>query len=176
LVPFGERLPLHDRFGWIADLDFGEADFASGRDYTVFPGDPAPFSANICFEAIFPDLCRRFVLEGATYLVNLTNDAWFGETAAPYQHAEMARFRCVELGLYLVRAANTGISLIADPFGRVIESLPLLERGVVVGEIHATRLSTFYRRYGDWFPRVELFLVAAALVASLRWRRGGRNQ
>lgn len=175
LVPFGERLPLHDRFDWVANLDLGEADFAPGEEFTVFRvRGEAPFSANICFEAIFPPLCREFVREGATFLVNLTNDAWFGTTAAPDQHADMARLRCVELGVPLARSANTGISLIADPFGRIVKSLDLFERGSVIAEIVPARGDTFYLRHGDWFPRTEIALVLLSLlIAGLSGRRRG---
>ncbi|RPJ40825.1 MAG: apolipoprotein N-acyltransferase, partial [Candidatus Latescibacterota bacterium] len=99
LVPFGERLPLTDRFAWVAALNFGEADFSPGDDFALFPLGGTEFSANICFEAIFPGLCREFVRAGARFLVNLTNDAWFGTTSAPGQHAAMARLRSVELGV-----------------------------------------------------------------------------
>ncbi|MFH1277761.1 MAG: apolipoprotein N-acyltransferase [Candidatus Eisenbacteria bacterium] len=177
LVPFGERLPLHDRLDWVAKLDLGEADFTPGEEFTVFrERGSAPFSANICFEAIFPPLCREFVREGATFLVNLTNDAWFGTTAAPDQHADMARLRCVELGVYLARSANTGISFIADPFGRIVESMDLYERGSVVAEITPAGGDTFYVRHGDWLPRGEIALSVILLAFAAIGRRKTRRE
>jgi apolipoprotein N-acyltransferase len=174
LVPFGERLPLHDRVGWVSKLNFGEADFSPGEKHTVFRLGAAEFSANICFEAIFPPLCRRFVREGAHFLVNLTNDAWFGTTSAPHQHAAMARLRCVELGVFLARSANTGISFIADPHGRIVKSLGLFEKGYVVADVVPTAGSTFYVRHGDWVPRLEI-AIAALLLLVAGARRGRRR-
>lgn len=171
LVPFGERLPLHGKVGWITDLNFGEADFNPGTSYTVFPLGGTSFSANICFEAIFPPLIRRFAREGSRFLVNLTNDAWFGTTAAPHQHAAMARMRSVETGLFLARSANTGISLIADPRGRVLKSIGLFERGAVTAEILPVRSRTFSVRHGDWLPAVEAALAAIFLLLSPASRR-----
>ncbi|MFH1680091.1 MAG: apolipoprotein N-acyltransferase [Candidatus Eisenbacteria bacterium] len=177
LVPFGERLPLHDRLDFVGHLNLGEADFSPGTDPAVFGNGETEFSANICFEAIFPPLCRRFVREGARFLVNLTNDAWFGTTSAPYQHAAMARLRCVELGVFLARSANTGISLIADPVGRVVDSLGLYEKGYVAADIVPTAAGTFYARHGDWLPRLELALSGAFVVfALLRGRRAGSKK
>lgn len=172
LVPFGERLPLHDRFDFIARMNLGEADFAPGSDYSVFGIRGTEFSANICFEAIFPSLCRRFVREGARFLVNLTNDAWFGTTSAPFQHAAMARLRSVELGVYLARSANTGISLIADPRGRVVKRLGLYEKGYAAAEVVPTTADTFYARHGDWLPKLELVLAGLFLLVALLRRAG----
>jgi apolipoprotein N-acyltransferase len=171
LVPFGERLPLTERLRLIAEMNLGEADFTPGTEHTVLRDGPAEFSANICFESIFPPLCRRFVQEGARFLVNLTNDAWFGTTSAPYQHAAMARFRSVELGVFLARSANTGISLIADPFGRPVKSLGLFEKGYVAADVTPTTADTFYVRHGDWLPRAELLAAGALLLVALARRK-----
>ena len=92
-------------------------------------------AAFICYEAIFPDLVRRFAGAGAELLVNITNDAWYGRTSAPYQHLAMAAFRAVENGRYLVRAANTGITAVVDPRGRVLERTTLFERTVLVRDV-----------------------------------------
>ena len=178
LVPFGERLPLHGKVDWITRLDMGEADFTPGEETTLFRGRGGTFSVNICYEAIFPSLCRRSTERGARYLVNLTNDAWFGTTSAPHQHAAMARFRSVELGVWLARSANTGISLFADPAGRVVESLGLFERGYAVADIYPAVSDTFYARHGDWLPRLEMVLTLLILAAAIvrRMRRTGRHQ
>ncbi len=167
LVPFGETLPLSDRFEWIDKIQLGQADFRPGKEtHPIGTPRTESFAPTICFEAIFPSLCRRRIAEGALYLVNLTNDAWFGTTAAPFQHAAMARVRCVELGVYLVRAANTGISLIADPFGRVVKSIPLAEKGYAAAPITPERPDTFYLRHGDWMAALEGLIVLAALLGA----------
>lgn len=170
LVPFGERLPLEDRFEWIANLDLGQANFTPGKEAKVLGTAGAGYlGTTICFEAIFPAVCRPFVLNGAEYLVNLTNDAWFGMTAAPSQHADMARYRAVELGVPFARAANTGISFICDPFGRILSHVPLGQSGVAVATISPARRTTFYRTHGDWFPRSVL--VGTMLLGALgAWR------
>ncbi len=170
LVPFGERLPLEDKFEWIANLDLGQANFAPGTEAKVMgTAGTGYFGTTICFEAIFPAVCRPFVTNGAEYLVNLTNDAWFGMTAAPSQHADMARFRAIELGVPFVRAANTGISFVCDAFGRILSKVPLGESGVAVATISPSRSTTFYRSHGEWFPRSVLAgtLLLGALAA---WR------
>ncbi|NNE08159.1 MAG: apolipoprotein N-acyltransferase, partial [Gemmatimonadetes bacterium] len=173
LVPFGERLPLEDRFEWIANLDLGQANFAPGTEAKVMgAAGTGYFGTTICFEAIFPAVCRPFVLNGAEYLVNLTNDAWFGMTAAPSQHADMARFRAIELGVPFVRSANTGISFICDSFGRVLSQVPLGESGVAVATISPSRRTTFYRTYGEWFPRSVLAgTVLLGALAAFRGRK-----
>ncbi|MGA1796419.1 MAG: apolipoprotein N-acyltransferase [bacterium] len=153
LVPFGEYFP----FQWVADALGGMGSFLRGNDVTVFPIQGRFFSVIICFEAIFPDLCRRFVREGADFLVNLTNDAWFGDTAAPYQHFDMACMRAVENRVWLARAANTGISAIVDPWGRVVRRGGIFERLVIEGEIGANPPSSLYVGIGDLFAWVCLF-------------------
>lgn len=165
LVPFGETIPGQEHFDWIDSINLGQADFKPGSDNSPLGVARAGnFATTICYESIFPAFCRDMVRGGAQYLVNLTNDAWFGTTAAPYQHAAMARMRCVELGVYLARAANTGISLIADPSGRVVSSLPLNERGYVIADITPAKPDTFYLRHGDWVVASEAVLAAVVLV------------
>jgi apolipoprotein N-acyltransferase len=115
----------------------------------------------ICYEAIFPSLVRRFPANGAQLLVNVTNDGWYGTSAAPYQHYAMARFRAVENRRYLVRAANTGISAIIDPFGRELARTRLMEKRALVGDVRAISETTFYAKHGDVFA----WSVVAALAA-----------
>ena len=117
----------------------------------------SPFSVLICFEDIFPELARRFVQRGAQWLVTITNDAWFGNTAAPYQHAQASTFRAVELRVPMVRAANTGWSGCIDSRGRWVTSVrdprgeELFVEGVAVCEVTVGDTPTMYRRWGDWF-------------------------
>jgi apolipoprotein N-acyltransferase len=119
----------------------------------------------ICYEAIFPDAA---VPDGERpgWLVNLTNDGWFGISTGPYQHFQQARVRAIEEGLPLVRAANTGISGVIDPVGRVIASLPLGAEGVVDARLPATIAPTLYARYGD--AALILFLIAGAIIVVRR--------
>jgi apolipoprotein N-acyltransferase len=110
------------------------------------------FGVLICFEVIFPELCRKFVREGADFMVTITNDAWFGKTSAPYQHLAQATFRAIENRVWLVRAANTGISAFVDPWGRIRKSSDLFTPAVLSEEIKfKANAITFYTRYGDLF-------------------------
>jgi apolipoprotein N-acyltransferase len=155
LVPFGEYVPLRPLLtlgGRVAaKLVRQVADFTPGDSFATAEVDGARLSASICYEAIFPDLLREFVARGSLLLVNMTNDGWYGTTSAPFQHFAMARFRAVENGRYLIRAANTGITGVIDPRGRVLEKTALFERAVVVRDVPLVREETWYARRGDVF-------------------------
>ena len=167
LVPFGEYLPLPSflsSFLPIARLVQGVSDFTPGTEATTGEVQGLTVGAFICYEAIFPSLVRRFPLAGAQVLFNLTNDGWYGTSAAPYQHYAMARFRAVENHRFLVRAANTGISAIIDPFGRELARSELMERRALVGEVRGISELTFYARHGDVFAWLVAAVAAAATL------------
>ncbi|MCK5553025.1 MAG: apolipoprotein N-acyltransferase, partial [Deltaproteobacteria bacterium] len=113
------------------------------------------FGVLICFEIIFPNLCRKFVKAGAQFLVTITNDAWFGRTSAPYQHLSMATFRAVENRVSIARAANTGISAFIDAKGEIRKRSDIFVRETLVGHINPKIEGTFYTRYGDVFALVS---------------------
>ncbi len=160
LVPFGERIPYDDVFTFLKKVDFGEGDFERGDTYTVFklgtePGSAVrpelqgtTFSVLVCFESIFPELIRSFKQHDAQFLVNITNDEWFGRTAAPYQHAYMAVFRAVETRSSIARCANTGVSMLIDPWGRITLQSGLFTREALVGTIRLVPSETFFTRHG----------------------------
>jgi apolipoprotein N-acyltransferase len=174
LVPFGEYVPLQPVLTLggrvVAKLVQQVSDFTPGTEATTAEADGHRLGAFICYEAIFPDLVRRFSAQGAELLVNITNDAWYGRTSAPHQHLAMAVFRAVENGKYLVRAANTGISAVVDPRGRVLERTPLFEPAVVVREVPLAPGLTFYARYGDVFAW-SAFLATLLLTIQSKRRR-----
>ncbi len=176
LVPFGEYVPLHQVFFFLDKLVTGIGDFGRGGTATVFEGAGPPFSVMICYEVIFPAEVREFVQAGATYLVNITNDAWFGRSGAPYQHLAMAAMRAVENGSYLVRAANTGISAVIAPSGEILDQTDLFTEAALVGTIRPRRGETPYTRYGDVVGWSCLILSGAYAVAltPAAWRRRGR--
>lgn len=170
LVPFGEYVPLKSLLFFVEKMATGIGDFNAGQHFTVFETPRGRFGVLICYEAVFPDQVRRHVLAGADFLVNITNDAWFGDSAAPYQHLSMAILRAVENGVYLVRAANTGISALVEPTGRVLERSDLFVEAVLSGTFTPGSARTFYTRYGDVFAWV-CGLISVLLLAT-RGRRG----
>jgi apolipoprotein N-acyltransferase len=173
LVPFGEYLPLPSfvsRFLPIERLVESVSDFTPGRTPTTARVLGVSVSVFICYEAIFPSLVRRFTANGAQVLFNVTNDGWYGTSAAPYQHYAMARFRAVENHRFLVRAANTGISAIVDPFGRELERSELMEQRALVGEVRAISETTFYSRNGDVFAWSVVVVTALAALFAFRQR------
>ncbi|HJY81861.1 MAG TPA: apolipoprotein N-acyltransferase [Candidatus Binatia bacterium] len=155
LVPFGEYVPFHDSIFFFLDkLVEGIGDFAAGTTPTVFSLSREKFGVLICYEGIFPDLARRFVAQGANFLVNITNDAWFGRSSAPYLHLVMEAMRAVENRVPVVRAANTGFSAVIDWDGRVRAQTALYETAVLVEEITWPQVTSFYTMHGDLFARV----------------------
>jgi len=163
LVPFGEYVPLSGLIGFVRGWAEFISDFAAGETATVFPLPGAPFGTVICYEVIFPELFREFVREGAAFMGNITNDAWFGETSGPWQHLGMLPLRAVEHRVAIARAANTGVSALVEPTGRVGAILPLQERGVLTGTIALRGRTTLYTRWGDWFPYACMALSAGLL-------------
>lgn len=157
LFPFGEYLPYEETlpWSWINVPKMGA--YVPGEEYTILKLDGVPFAATICWENMFSDLVRRFVKNGAQFIVNMTNEAWFGETAAPEQFLSMNVFRAVENRVYVVRSANTGISCIIDPCGRVIDRVKdkngkdIFVSGFLTSEVIPLESNTIYTRYGDWF-------------------------
>jgi apolipoprotein N-acyltransferase len=177
LVPFGEYVPLQPLLtlgGRLsAKLVEQVADFTPGVEAAVGEVDGRRIGGFICYESVFPQLVRRFSAGGAELLVNMTNDAWYGRTSAPYQHLAMSVFRAVENRRTLVRAANTGITAIVDPFGRVVEKTALFGRTVLVGDVDVVSARTFYTRHGDVFAGAALGATAVltGLVIASRPRR-----
>jgi apolipoprotein N-acyltransferase len=176
LVPFSERFPFQSVLPFINSVDFGQSDFTPGKRYVVFDTSAGKFSVLICFESLFPEISRRFVLDGADFLLNITNDAWFGKSQAPLQHASMAVFRAVEHRIGIGRAANTGISTFIDRCGRMHQSTKLFTERIVVGQIEKRGSPTFYTRHGDfvaWLCAAAAAALLAGAAAGSR-RRGAR--
>ena len=152
LVPFGEFVPWRSILFFVDKLVVGIGDFGRGTEASVFQLKGYKFGVSICYEITFPDLTRQAVKNGAQFLVNITNDAWFGRSAASYQHMAMAALRAVENRVPIVRAANTGISGAVDPFGRIQSATDLFKEAVVSATIHPrTGEPTYYSQYGDVF-------------------------
>ena len=178
LVPFGEYVPLKWLLFFLEKLVVGIGDFKPGQGPMTLPLSissekiPVSIGVPICYEIIFPDLVRRMAKEGANLLVTLTNDAWFGDSSAPYQHFSMAVFRAVENHLPLARAANTGVSGFIGPDGRILEETPIFTQQAMTGSLPLrTAPPTFYTQYGDAFSWGCVILTGIFLIASRRKQR-----
>ena len=155
LVPFGEFLPLRAFFDWfnLSKVTHGSVDFSTGEGprYLTLPGKAPLVQPLICYETIFPFFHPFDQEKRPDWLLNVTNDAWFGDSTGPYQQFQMARTRAVEQGAPMIRAANSGISGAIDPYGRVINKLPLNVPGAFTVKLpHKTESPTFYARYSEF--------------------------
>jgi apolipoprotein N-acyltransferase len=172
LVPFGERMPFEWLLPGLAKIDLGQAEWTPGPGAVLFPVPGlGPFACLICFESIFPDLSRESVRAGAQWLVNITNDEWFGNGPALPQHAAMAQFRAVENHVPLARCANTGITEIVDSAGRVTARLPVFRAGVLVHPLPPPGRPTPYTRLGDWPGAAALIASGVLLLLAFARRR-----
>ncbi len=163
--PSGALLGRYDKVRLVPFAEFGER---AGRAVMPLRTPYGPVGVAICFESVFPELTRRAALEGAGLLAVVTNDAWFSGPAAPEQHAAAAVFRAIEQRRYLLRAANSGISEIIDPRGRVLARLPLGARGAIVWPVTPRTALTPYARYGDYLPWGALAALGLVLVRRRR--------
>jgi apolipoprotein N-acyltransferase len=180
LLPFAEYLPLASKLPWhwlhIPDL----AHYTPGSSPYIFFTKDFRFAAPICWETIFPGFVRTFADKGAQFIVNISNEAWFGKSAAPYHFLAMNVFRAVENRRSVVRCANTGISCIIDPRGQVVKRVrdgqgaDTFVRGVLVGDVALNDNLTFYTRWGDWFIAFALALLFILLM-SFHLRRSRPN-
>jgi apolipoprotein N-acyltransferase len=169
LVPFAEYEPLKGVVRWPRAIVASPDSTLPGDRYTLFTVGGTPFGALICWETIFPGHFREFVKRGARFMVVATNEAWFGESAAPYQLLAISTFRAAENRVAIARAANTGISALIDPFGRITKRLKgangkeVFVEGVLVGEIAISQSRTFYSRYGNLFAWVMIAVCVLIL-------------
>jgi apolipoprotein N-acyltransferase len=189
LVPFGEYIPLRQSFPLFAAIagTWVPGDFTRGTEFTVFDlsDQIARIAPLICFEDTVGDLVRRFVMNGANLLVDITNDGWFLRTAGSKQHLANAIFRCVENRRPMVRAANTGVTCFINEFGRPTQLLQddtgdTFTEGVLTGEITVPQdgALTFYARHGEWFAECCAIVTAVAVIFVFAFRklRAGGSQ
>jgi apolipoprotein N-acyltransferase len=172
LVPFGEYVPFRRLLFFAAPLVEAVGEFSPGDAPVALPFAGGPLSTAICYEVVYPALIREGVLEGSRLLTTITNDAWFGRSSAPYQHFEMAAMRAIEQGRYLARSANTGISGVVDPYGRVIAASDLFESDVIVETVRLLEGRTIYARMGDVVAYASVLLTLAAWMLPWIPRRG----
>lgn len=172
LVTFGEHMPYAESVDLISDFrDFVKnnlaldiSDFEPGENDFLWESNGRFFVPLICFEIIYPDYVRKMVNRGADFLNVITNDDWFGHTAGPYQHAAIPIFRAVENRIWIVRAANTGITVVYDPFGRMKHATSLGERTYISAEIGPRLEPTLFSRYGRFLSQICLVISLAAAI------------
>jgi len=166
LVPFGEFVP--DVFSWVNRVTKETGDFAPGARVVEFPVGSHKLGAFICYESAFPDLVREFARSGAEVLVNLSNDGYFGHSAAREQHLSLVRMRAAENRRWILRATNDGVTVTVDPAGRIVFRAPPYQ--MLAGEVSYRYLNdlTLYTRYGDWFAWLCLLTGLAATIAARR--------
>ncbi len=176
LLPFGEAIPFAWKFPALAKVDFGQANFTPGPPVDPIESPVGRLAPLVCFESIFPGLSRRFTRLGADVIVNVTNDGWFGDTPGPYQHNDMAILRAVENHRFLVRSANTGISMFVDPVGRVKTAMGTNREGVLVDRIFHVDETTFYTRHGDGPLLISSLLAVVCGGIAAGYRRRARRR
>ena len=158
LVPFGETIPLKKIFSFLTPLtEIG--DFDAGTEVKPLGIENVGVGPLICYEDIFPEISRALVKKGASLLINMTNDAWYGVSSAPYQHLALATLRSVETKRAMVRATNTGVTAVIGPTGRVIVKSPIFERGVLIHQVPLLMGETPYTWLGDWFIAACFILI-----------------
>ncbi|MBT4136600.1 MAG: apolipoprotein N-acyltransferase [Candidatus Latescibacteria bacterium] len=164
VVPFGERAPFPELLSILREIRWSGAgyvsgDFESGVARTVFEVPGGKFSGMICFDSVFPWLARELTVEGAEFLVVITNDGWFGRTSGPYQHAKMSVFRAIENRRSVIRCANTGISMFIDPYGRRLQETGIYHEAVLQQNVVRRTDLSIYARFGDLFSQLCLVMV-----------------
>jgi apolipoprotein N-acyltransferase len=173
-VPFGEYVPFKRLLFFADSLTRQVGDFSFGTQYTISPMDGHKIATAICYESIFPNLVRQFVKNGSELMVVITNDGWFGQSSAPYQHLRMGVVRSVENRRWMVRTANTGISAIIDPYGKIEAETAIGVRTILDGTAQFRTDQTFYTKYGDVFAYANVFAVSVFLTFTLR-RKNARS-
>jgi apolipoprotein N-acyltransferase len=168
LAPFAEYVPARRFFGFfVQKVVVGLGEFIPGTRQTLFDVKGARLVVLICYEGIFPDLSRRAVAHGADLLLNITNDAWYGNSSAPYQLLAMSAMRSVETHTAMVRVANTGISAVIEPDGRITARTELFTRGTEIRTVKWRRGGTIYTAIGDLFAEICFGLGIIGLIAAL---------
>jgi apolipoprotein N-acyltransferase len=167
LVPFGEYVPFQRLLFFASKLTREVGDFARGTERKVFDLNGAKVSAVICYESVFPGEVREFVANGAQVLVNISNDGWYGETGAPYQHLQMTRMRAIENNRWILLDTNNGVTSSIDPFGRVVKRVDRNTMTAMVAPYDVVTETTLYTRFGDVFAWI--CVIISLVMVLFRW-------
>ena len=163
LVPFGEFVPWP--FGFANKISTEVGDFAAGQRVVVSPVRDHQIGVFICYESVFPNFVRKFAAGGAEVLFNISNDGWFGKSAARAQHLSMVRMRAAENRRWILRSTNDGITATIDPAGRILGTLPLYTEASSYTGFNWVKQQTVYTRWGDWFPLLCASMALLGIVA-----------
>ncbi|GAB4388603.1 MAG: apolipoprotein N-acyltransferase [Thermodesulfovibrionales bacterium] len=169
LVPFGEYIPLGRVLFFLDKMVAGIGDYVPGKEHLKAETPMGSFATLVCYEIIFPGLVRKFYKDGGDFMATITNDAWFGDTAGPYQHFSMAALRAVENRKPVIRAANTGVSGFIDSSGRIVSTTPIFVRAVLTEDVRTDRTLSFYSRFGDLFAYLCI-IVTVLMCFNLKRR------
>lgn len=172
LVPFGEYVPYRPLFFFVGHLLDG-LPFIPGEQRVIFDDRGRRYGVFICYESIFGDEIRQFVGGGAQVLVNLSDDGWYGDSSAPWEHLDMVRMRAIENDRWVLRSTNTGVTASIDPFGRVVDQMPRHVRGALLARFNYISELTFYTRHGDWVAWICALLTTALVIGG--WSRSRRR-
>jgi apolipoprotein N-acyltransferase len=168
LVPWGEFIPMKRLLFFVSPLVDSFTDFSPGTEMVLLPVGSHLASTAICYEVVYPALIRQAVQAGSELLTTITNDAWYGHSSAPYQHFALASMRAIEQGRYLARSANTGISGVVDPYGRIVRQSGIFEQDALVEQVRFLKIRTIYSRIGDVIAYIAIAIVALGLVVLRR--------
>ncbi len=174
LVPFGEYVPFKALLSFAGSLTEEVGQLTHGKRRVVFDANSHHYGTFICYESIFADEVRQFVNLGADVLVNISDDGWYGDTSAPWQHLNMARMRAIENDRWLLRDTNNGITAVIDPHGRIIRSAPRHVETSLFVRFDYLSPRTFYTRHGDlfaWLCAIIAIVLAVDGVFQNRYRR-----
>ncbi len=180
LVPYGEFIPYRDFFFFAKKLTHKVDDLSRGTDRKTFliadrNGQNHRYGIFICYESVFADEIRQFAKNGAEVFVNISDDGWYGDTSAPWQHLNMARMRAIENRRWLLRDTNNGVTAVIDPYGRVRQSIPRHTVGALVAQYGFNSEITFYTRHGDVFAWLCAILSLGFVLRAVTARSSSRQ-
>lgn len=168
LVPFGEFVPLRDRLPFLKHYGVRPDDVLAAKEHVLLDSRLGKLGVSICFESLFPQIARTETLSGARVLCVVTNDSWFKRTQANREHLMMAKLRAIENRRFVLRAAETGISAVIDPFGRIRSQLGLFRQGIITDKVQPSSRLTVYSRWGDWFAYASIAIMMLGVILSAR--------
>jgi apolipoprotein N-acyltransferase len=171
LVPFGEYLPFPSLFSFAGGLTKEVGEFQRGASRKPLDAGGERLGVFICYESVFPDDVRQFANQGAQVFVNISNDAWYGDSGAYAQHLNQTRMRAIENNRWLLSATDTGVTASVDPWGRVVAQIPRKQRTTLAAPYALTSVTTFYTRHGDWFALACAIISAGALLSRFASRK-----